>query len=111
MNIGFCIGSSPGELKTKFALDLAKECKSLNYVVDVFLFDDGIYNALQNKSVKCVTNVLMDLVDNNDNVNVCVNMAKYRGVNESNTAEYVDISSLISFSGLINNSNVVVTTK
>lgn len=111
MNLGLCIGTSPGEVKTRFALELAEVCQQDGHDVEVFLFDNGIYNALENRSVKCVNALLSNLHENNAVINVCVNMAKYRGVNESNTAEYVGISSLLAFSELVNKSDIVVTTR
>ncbi len=111
MNLGLCIGTSPGEVKTRFALELAQACQQDGCEIEVFLFDDGIYNALENSSVKCVTTLLSDLCENNAIINVCINMAKYRGINESNTADYVGISSLLAFSGLVNKSDIVITTR
>jgi sulfur relay (sulfurtransferase) complex TusBCD TusD component (DsrE family) len=111
VNIGLCIGTSPGEVKTRFALELAEACQKDGSAVEVFLFDDGIYNALENRSVKCVTAMLADLHENDAAINVCINMAKFRGVNESNSADYVAISSLLAFSELVNKSDIVITTK
>jgi sulfur relay (sulfurtransferase) complex TusBCD TusD component (DsrE family) len=111
MKIGLCIGTSPGEIKTRFALELAMECQAIGHDIELFLYDDGIYNALPNSSVKCVTSKLESLAEQNTPVSVCVNMAKYRGVTERNKADFVEISSLIAFSHLANTSDVLLTTK
>jgi sulfur relay (sulfurtransferase) complex TusBCD TusD component (DsrE family) len=111
MKIGICIGTSPGETKTRFALELAKACRAAQHEIDIFLFDDGIYNALPNSSIKCVTAELEAIAKDEGMVNVCVNMAKFRGVSETNKAEYVEISNLMAFSQLVNTSDRVISTK
>lgn len=111
MKVGFCIGTSPGETKTRVALDLAKACRDAQHEVEFFLFDDGIYNALPNSSVKCVTESLEGMFNSESGINVCVNMAKFRGLSEANKADYVEISNLIAFSYLVDTSDLVISSK
>lgn len=111
MKLGICLGTGPGEIKTRFALELAKECQNINYEVDFFFFGNGIYNALESNSVKCQISKVKDISEKKSSLNVCSVMAKYRGVGVPNIAEYVDISSLLSFSYLIETSDVVISTK
>ncbi len=111
MKYGLCIGTGPGEIKTRFAFELAQELLNNESQVEMFLFDNGIYNTLEANSLKCVSEKLKDLSEKGTSINICINMAKHRGVNKNNVAPYVEISSLISFSDLINTSDFVITTK
>ena len=98
---GFVLGTSPGTNNAISVERLARAALDEGHHVKVFLFDDGIYNALNCISHKSTIRTFRQLTTRGAEIAVCSNMAKARGVTEDNAGTGVTYASLAYFSDMI----------
>ncbi len=100
-NFGICLGSGPAHTNSNLAVRLANAAINCGIGVRIFLFDDGIYNALRTNSIKNNIGPFQKMTDKGVEISTCVEMAKFRGVTKENASERIEFVSLIMFSNLI----------
>lgn len=98
---GFILGTSPGTNNAITVERLARAALDDGHRVMIFLFDDGIYNALNCVSNKSTIKAFHQLLMRGAEIAVCSNMAKARGVTEANAGPGVTYASLVYFSDMI----------
>ncbi|MEK8089330.1 DsrE family protein [Thermithiobacillus plumbiphilus] len=95
---GFILGTSPGTNNAITVERLARAALDSGHRVMIFLLDDGIYNALHCMSNKSTIKGFQQLIPRGAEIAVCSNMAKARGLVESNASAGVIYASLVYFS-------------
>lgn len=95
---GFILGTSPGTNSAITVERLARVALDAGHRVMIFLFDDGIYNALNCASNKSTIKAFQQLIPRGAEIAVCSNMAKARGLTEANAGTGVAYASLAYFS-------------
>jgi sulfur relay (sulfurtransferase) complex TusBCD TusD component (DsrE family) len=106
--IGFVLGTSPASNNAISVARLANAALDRGHEVVVFLFDDGLYNALPSSSNKCTLKQFHQLIEKGAEVAVCSNMAKTRGISETIVKEGIAYGSLLHFSEMINQCDKVL---
>ena len=112
MKFVIVITSGPyGDPRLKLALDIAKSVISGGYDLSVFLYGDGIYNAL-----RCINpatdeyNPLSDFkeISKSAHIYFCESAGMRRGVDKSNTLEIFKSSGLGELSDMISSADRVL---
>ena len=80
MHIGILLTTSPEHLNTYTVYQLANSFIRLHHTVDIFLMDDGVFNAIVNPSKRRLFTQFEDLMQKKVNISLCAMSAESRGL-------------------------------
>ncbi len=80
MHIGILLTTSPEHQNTFTVYQLANSFIRLNHALDIFLMDDGVFNAIMNPSRRRLFANFEDLSQKKVNISLCAMSAESRGL-------------------------------
>lgn len=99
--IGFVLSRGPTDIATRTAITWADAALEAGCSVEIFLFDNGIYNALASRTNKNPLRQLHQLAERGAEICLCANMAKAKGVTPDKAHPCVVFGSLLHFAELV----------
>ena len=106
--LGIILATGPAASATETAIRLARASAEMGKHTKIFLFDEGIHNAIECHSTKSILRIFHRLAEVGVEISACKNMAKIRGVTQSNVSPVVALETLIEFNDIMVNSERVL---
>jgi tRNA 2-thiouridine synthesizing protein D len=105
MQIGILLTSSPEHENTHTVNQLSAGFLKAGHSVQLFLMDDGVYNAVKNLSKNRLVTNLDQLMAEGVKVYLCAVTAEARGLKQENFLEGVELSSQYELSHIVDSSD------
>ena len=105
MQIGILLTSSPEHANTHTVGQLSSGFLKAGHGVQIFLMDDGVYNAVKIPSKNRLFSNLDQLITQGAKVYLCAVTAEARGLGEGDFLEGVELSSQYELSHLVEQSD------
>lgn len=105
MKLGILITTSPEHQNTYTVTRICEVFLEKGHKVDIFLMDDGVYNAVKNSSKQRLYTGIEGLINKGACISLCTLTAEMRGLKEDDFIEGVVMGSQYDFSKIVSSAN------
>ena len=109
MKLGILITTSPEHQNTYTIMRLCEAFLEKRHEVEIFLMDDGVYNAIKNSARHRLYTGMEELINKGARLSLCTLTAEMRGLNEEDFIEGVVMGSQYDFSRIVSGADRFLT--
>jgi sulfur relay (sulfurtransferase) complex TusBCD TusD component (DsrE family) len=101
MNVGILLTTSPEHQNTFSVYQLTNALIGARHTVDIFLMDDGVFNAIVNQSKRKLFSKFDELLAKKVNISLCAMSAESRGFQKEDLLPGIGYSSQMELSEIV----------